>query len=149
MKIAKCSMGSFDVSCFDLPHNGTWNNGFLIKVDGQKVLYMTDFEYCKYRFKKQAVNHIIIECNYQQRFVDRDLPNYEHKIRGHCSFDTCLDFIRENKTSQLRTVTIIHMGGDTCNPQECVDEIKKVVGASVNVDYARPGLEVEMNLTPF
>lgn len=148
-KIAKTKIGEFDISCFDLPHNGTWNNGFLIKTDGQKVLYMTDFEYCKYRFKKQKINHMIIECNYQTGYVNRDLVNYEHKVRGHCSLDTCIGFIRENMTSALRTVTIIHMGHDTCNPQECVNEIKKIVGANVSVDYARPGLEVEMNSTPF
>lgn len=149
VKIGKRSFGNFEVSCFDLPHNGTWNNGFLIKADGQKFLYMTDFEYCKYHFKKQAVNHMIIECNYQNEYVNRDLANYEHKIRGHCSLDTCIGFIRENATSQLRTVTIIHMGAETCNPNECVDEIKKVVGAGVNVGYAIPGLMVDMNLTPF
>lgn len=148
-KIEKCQMGNFDVSCFDLPHNGTWNNGFLIKADDQKVLYMTDFEYCKYRFKKQKINHMIIECNYQTGYVNRDLVNYEHKVRGHCSLDTCIGFIRENMTSALRTVTIIHMGHDTCNPQECVEQIKEIVGTGVSVDYARPGMVVDMSDTPF
>lgn len=149
IEIDKRSFGEFDISCFELPHNGTWNNGFLIKVDGQKVLYMTDFEYCKYRFKKQEISHMVIECNYQKKLVDMDLPQYKHKIMGHCADTTCIDFIRENMTNQLRTITIIHMGAGTCNPKECAEEIKGVVGAGVSVDYARPGLEVDMNLTPF
>ncbi len=142
-KIQKKRFGVFKVQCFDLPHNGTENRGFLIEVDGEKILYMTDFEYCRYVFTKQNVNHILIECNYQQEYVDRDLPNFEHKIRGHCSLDTCKDFIRANATDALQTVLLLHMGQGTCNPIECVAEIQKVANKAY-VDYARAGLEVEL-----
>ena len=50
----KC--GPFMVQAFKLPHNGTPNYGFLITVDGQKILYMTDFEYCQYTFKNQKAH---------------------------------------------------------------------------------------------
>ena len=61
----KC--GPFMVQAFKLPHNRDPNYGFLITVDGQKILYMTDFEYCQYTFKNQKINHILIECNYQNK----------------------------------------------------------------------------------
>ena len=143
--------GKFSVKCFPLPHNGTDNFGFLIECDGQKILYMTDFEYCPYVFAKQKINHILIECNYQQELVDRDLPNYEHKIKGHCSLDTCKKFIEVNATDRLKTVLLVHMGVETCNPEECVSEIKKVVKSCVFVDYARKGLETILrdNICPF
>ena len=125
-KIQKKQFGSFNVKCFDLPHDGTENRGFLIEADRQKILYMTDFEYCRYVFKKQNVNHILIECNYQQEYVDRDLPNFEHKVRGHCSLDTCKEFVKTNATNSLETVMLLHMGQETCDPIECVEEIQKV-----------------------
>ena len=143
VKSSRIRMGSFNVTSFDLPHNGTWNSGFLIKVNGQKILYMTDFEYCQYNFRKLKVNHILIECNYQKELVSKDLPNYEHKIRGHASLDTCKGFIEANATDDLRTVLLLHMGSDTCNPEECVSEVQKVAGNAI-VDYARKGLEIEL-----
>ena len=135
--------GKFNVQCFDLPHNGTSNRGFLIEVDGQKILYMTDFEYCHYVFTKQKINHILIECNYQQELVDRDLPNYEHKIRGHCSLDTCKEFIKVNATDSLQTVILCHLGQETTEQEECVAEIQKVAN-NANVFVADRGLEVEL-----
>ena len=138
----KC--GPFMVQAFKLPHNGVSNYGFLITVDGQKILYMTDFEYCQYTFKNQKINHILIECNYQNKHVNRDLPNYEHKIRGHCELETCKGFIETNKSEELKTVLLLHMGGGTCDTTECVEEIQKITDANVRVDYARKGLGLEL-----
>ncbi len=144
----KRKFGNFNVQAFKLPHNGTPNYGYYIKVCGQSILYMTDFEYCAYNFLKQKVNHILIECNYMKDLVDRDLPQYEHKIRGHCSLDYCKKFIEDNKTSALRTVLLLHMGAETCEPMECVAEVQKVVPMA-NVDYAEKGKEWELSEFPF
>lgn len=135
--------GSFNTVCFQLPHNGVDNYGFYIKIENQKVLYLTDFEYCKFTFDTLDVNHILVECNYQKEFVNRMLANYEHKMRGHCSLDTCKDFVEANATDSLRTVLLLHMGVQTCNPYECVAEVQKVARKS-NVDFARQGLEIEL-----
>ncbi len=32
---------------------------------------------------------MLIECNYIADMVDMDIPNYEHKILGHCELETC------------------------------------------------------------
>lgn len=130
--------GNFVITPFNLPHNGTRNFGFLLRMGQKRALYLTDFEYCPYIFAKLKPNHIFIECNYQQDLVSRDLPNYEHKIRGHCSLDTCKKFIETNATDSLESVLLLHMGAETCNPTECVNEIKKV-SKSAWVDFARMG----------
>lgn len=146
------SFGGFKVQSFEVPHDNEPCVGYLITCpDGQKVLYATDFEYIKYNFQKIGIDHIIIECNYQQEYVNRDLPNFEHKIKGHCSLDTCKKFIEVNATDRLKTVLLVHMGVETCNAEECVSEIKKVVKSGVFVDYARKGLETILrdNICPF
>lgn len=150
-QVQKRGYGNFKITSFELPHDGINNCGFLIEISWQKILYMTDFEYCRYAFKKQKVNHILIECNYQQEYIDRDLPNFEHKVRGHCSLDTCKEFVKTNATDSLETVILLHIGQETCDPIECVAEIKKVANKAY-VDYARAGLEVELkgrNKCPF
>lgn len=140
-------LGSFDIMPFELPHNGEENYGYYIKCSGQKILYLTDFEYCKYSFTHLKVNHILVEANYQQKFTDKNSANYEHKILGHCSFDTCMDFIRNNKTNSLRTVLLLHLGVGTADGNEMVQEVKEIVCPSVVVDYARRGLSLELRDT--
>ena len=132
------------VRSFDVPHDNESCVGYLIECpNGERLLYATDCEYIKYSFKKMSLHHILIECNYQQELVDRDLPNYEHKIRGHCSLSTCKEFIKLNATDSLQTVILCHLGRETAEPEECVAEVQKIVPQST-VDYARTGLEVEL-----
>lgn len=145
----RMKFGGFSVQCFPLPHNGVANFGFYINVDGQKTLYLTDYEYCRFNFKSLQVNHIICECNYQQELVSRDLANYEHKIRGHCSLETCKSFIDANKTNAIRTVILCHMGVETTIAEECLSEVQNVVGDCVKCVCAAAGETVELSLYPF
>lgn len=147
--IQKAKLGSFKIKSFDLPHDGTENRGFLIEVDGQKVLYMTDFEYCRYNFKKSKINHILIECNYQKEYAESGSANFEHKVKGHSSLDYVRKFILDNKTDSLMNVILLHRGISTTDPEECIVEVQKVVGAGINVYMAKAGLEVELKDTPF
>lgn len=139
----------FSVQCFPLPHNGTANFGFYINADGQKILYLTDYKYCRFNFKSLQVNHIVCECNYQQELVSRDLANYEHKIKGHSSLEYCKRFISDNKTNALRTVILCHMGAETTIAEECLAEVQNVVGEGVKCLVATAGLEVELSQYPF
>lgn len=131
-------MGSFRIKAFQVPHNGTRNCGFLIYADGQKFLYMTDYEYCPYNFAKQKINHMLIECNYIKDMVDTDIPNFEHKIRGHAELDTVRKFVEVNNSDALQNVILCHLGNGSSDKNRIIAEIKKVaVGA--NVDIAEPG----------
>lgn len=135
--------GSFTIQCFQLPHNGTTNYGFYIKADGQKLLYMTDMEYCPYNFAKQAVNHMLIECNYIADMVDRDIPNYEHKILGHCELETCKQIVETNKSDALQNVILCHTAKETCDKDRIIAKIKKIV-PSANVSVAQGGMEWDL-----
>lgn len=151
-KMQRRYFGGFMVRSFDVPHDNEPCVGYLIECpNGERLLYATDCEYIRYSFKKMSLNHILIECNYQQELVDRDLPQYVHKIRGHCSLSTCKEFIKVNATDSLQTVILCHLGQETAEPEECVAEIQKVVPWA-NVDYARAGFEIELknkNECPF
>lgn len=149
MKMQVRTYGGFFIKSFDLEHDGTENRGFFIQTeDNQKILYLTDFEYCRYNFASQKVHHIICECNYQEELVSRDLPQYEHKIKGHCSLETCKNFIKASKTNALRNVILCHMGEDTAIPEECVAEVQKVAGME-NVSISVPEKEIELSQYPF
>lgn len=127
------------IQSFRLPHDETFSYGFLIRHAETKetLLYLTDFEYCPYVFKACKVNHFIVECNYQPQYVDLDKGNKSHKLCGHCSIDTLKRFLKVNETDYTKSVLLIHMGKDSTNPKECVEEIKNVLSGNVVVDYAR------------
>ena len=143
------TVGSFKVMGIQVPHDGAENYGFIIKVENQILFYFTDFECCIPVLKCFEPNHILVECNYQQGLVNQDLPNYVHKLKGHCSLETCKSFIAANKTNALRTVILCHMGDETTIAEECLSEVQKVAGEGVKCVCASAGETVELSLYPF
>ena len=145
----KIRYGSFTIQAFKVPHDGVPCYGFYITVAGHRILYATDFEYCKYVFKNQNINHILIEANHSKELLDRGKANYVHSIRGHASIDTTCKFLEANKTSHLRTVILVHLSSE-CGDEKMFKEMaEKVVDCPVYV--ARAGLEIELkeNNCPF
>lgn len=133
------------MQCFKLPHGETSSYGVLIEHDsGEKILYLTDLEYCPFNFTRQAVNHILIECNYQSEYVDLDAANKEHKLRGHCSLPTAVEFVKHNVTPALESITLIHASVRTTNRNECIWEMRKAAD-KCNVFFARNGCEYFLN----
>ena len=114
-----------------------------------KLLYLTDFEHCRYKFKSMELNHLVIGCNYCEELIDRNNSKWEHQITGHCSLSTCKQFIKENRTESLRTVTLVHLSGDSSDACKIQKEIQEVAGSNVLVQIGRAGLEVDLNLCTF
>lgn len=152
--------GSFIVTPFELPHTtydketnqlvSCSNYGYLVgHKEMGRLLYMTDFEYCNYSFHRMQVEHMVIECNYCEELVDKTEANYSHRLKGHCSLSTCKQFIKENFTESLRTVTLVHLSGQTSDSRKIQKEIQEVAGSNVLVQIGRAELEVDLNLCPF
>lgn len=146
--------GNFDINAFAITDkNGKFmhtNNdgsecpcyGFLIEhEDMGKFLYITDTELVKWRFS--GINHILISCNYQKKYIS-DSAKRNHVLRGHMELETVKNFIKANKSNALRTVILCHLSGDSCNAEECLADVQKVVGESVSVVVAHKGLEIEL-----
>lgn len=131
--------GGFALQAFRLPHGDEICFGLLIRHKrGDTALYMTDFGYTEYSFVGCKVNLFIVECNWQEKYVDMESENFKHKVADHCSFEVCKKFLEVNKTDSMNGVLLVHMGKDSANPKECVAEIQNVLGDGVKVDYARP-----------
>lgn len=132
--------GGFFVQSFQLPHGETNSYGFLIRhlKTNETLIYITDAEYCPFVFKASRIDYFLIECNYQKEYIDLDAPNKEHKLKGHCSLDTCREFVKANISDSMQNIILCHLGLESTNAKECVSEIEKVVNSYVFVDYARP-----------
>lgn len=149
--LKKQKIGSFTITPFNVPHDTDIEcYGYLIEHEEMgKLLFMTDLEYCRYNFSKQGINHILIESNYSMDLVDRDEPNYEHRLRGHMSLDTALKFISTNDNPMLLNVVLIHLSDKSGDPAQFTEKTKKTIEYGANVYVARKGLEVDLNLCPF
>lgn len=144
-------IGSFSVTPFNVPHDTEIEcYGYLIKHEEMgQLLFMTDLEYCKYDFSKLNIEHIMVEANYDMELVDRDEPNYEHRLRGHMSLDTALKFISTNDNPALRNVVLIHLSDKSGNPALFKQKTEETIKYGADVYIAEKGLEVDMNLCPF
>lgn len=135
--------GGFQVFSFDLPHDGTENRGFLIRKNDEVILYMTDFQYCKYKFYPNiAINHMIIEANYAKEFISNYAINRTHVFRGHAELQTTLDFIKKNQSPKLQTVILSHLSAGNADKAYFIDEASKIVRCGLYV--AEKGLKIEL-----
>lgn len=149
--LKKCQIGNFTVTPFNVPHDTDIEcYGYLIEHEEMgKLLFMTDLEYCKYNFSKQNINHVMIETNYDMELVNKDEPNYEHRLRGHMSLDTATKFISTNDNSQLLNVVLIHLSEKSGNPAKFTEEMQRIIKYGADVYVAKKGLEVNLSLCPF
>lgn len=146
----KIRYGSFGVQAFKVPHDGVPCYGFYITVDGHRILYATDFEYLPCSFKNVQLTDMIVECNHQTELIDKGQAKYPHQIKGHCSLDTLIEkVIKENMTSDLRTVILCHLSQENADPDKMLVEVQNVVGDGVKCVCASAGETVELSLHPF
>lgn len=138
------TFGSYRVQCFKVPHNDTECYGFYIKSGEHRILYATDFEFISHNFKNVRLTNIIIECNYQNKYLNMDAENLSHKVLGHCELETCKEFIKANATDALKSVLLTHIGIGTADAKEMVNKIQKCLKTPCSVDYARPNQVYEL-----
>lgn len=148
-ELQRVCLGGFTIQPFYLPHNGVPNFGYLIEHDEMgKLLFMTDMEYCRYDFKALSINHLLVEANYDMELVDRSIPNYEHKLMGHCSIQTACGIIRANQTPELRTVTLCHLGAFS-DEEDFKRQAAESAGPGVDIAVADFSKVFNMSLIPF
>lgn len=152
--------GEWRVKCLDLTTlDGKWTHtntdgtecpcyGFYIThPDMGKMVYITDTEFVKWKFKE--INHILISCNYMKKYLSDDEAKRNHVLRGHMELETVKEFVKANKSNDLRNVILCHLSGENANGEEVVAEVQKVAGIGVKVDYAAAGKEWELSELPF
>ena len=152
-------IGSWIIVPFYLPHttrdkdSGALmpcpNFGYLIQCGDEKLLYLTDFEFCKYVFKRQRINYMVLECNHMDNLMDSSSANYIHALKGHSSLSVVKGFVEVNKTPDLRNVILCHLSSENADPETMQKEVQSVAGKWVNVEVAHAGDEYLLSKYPF
>lgn len=147
-KRQKTHLGEFECESFELPHNGCPNVGYLIRVGGQVIAYMTDMEYCGWDLSKQNINVMLIEMNYQKDRIDGN-SHMTHVVLGHAEEQTTIEVIKHNM-KHLRTVILCHMSNSGALDRElAMQRIKEAIPAYIEVEFAKENTVIDLSEIPF
>lgn len=144
----------FAILPFNSEHDAAEPLGFLIQYrpTGEKILFLTDSYYSKYRFK--GLNYIMIECNYILDTLDWNIEHgYINEamkprlLQSHFSLEHVKQFLRANNLSQCREIILLHLSENNSDAGRMVQEIRKATG--IEPKMAAPGLEVPLELYPY
>ena len=149
------SIGQFNILPFDIEHDAKEPVGFIIydTVTDEKILFITDSYYCKYKFT--GITSMIIECNYTDEKlkenveageVDKELK--DRVIRSHFSLENVKDLINANDGNIIGSVILIHMSDRNSEPHRMKREIQDINHVE-NVYVASKGMEIDICDLPF
>ena len=137
--------GDFKVKAFDVDHDDTPCCGFYVThPDMGNLVFLTDAGYCRYSFRHLAVQHLMVECNYQDSKFEVKTAKADHVLRGHMSEKTMHEFIRSNSSECLSDVVILHLSEDNAEYGEVLANIRKVVKKGTGAFVAYPGLNITL-----
>nr|DAR82816.1 MAG TPA: Metal-dependent hydrolases of the beta-lactamase superfamily I [Caudoviricetes sp.] len=146
--------GEFRVIPFDVIHDVPCYGYLIEHKEMGKLLFVTDTEYLKYRF--EGINHIMVEANYAQDIIDENVNNgyipkslRDRIMKSHTSITTAKGIVQANKNPMLRNVILLHLSGHNSDPKRFREEVRNVLGDYCNVDVAKAGLTMDLNLCPF
>jgi phosphoribosyl 1,2-cyclic phosphodiesterase len=131
-------IGPWSVRPFLVQHDAAEPLGFLIAGGGEKLLYLTDSFYCRYKFT--GLNIIMIECNYALDILDRNVeagavpPEVRRRLlRSHFSLENVKNFLRANDLRQVREIHLIHLSDGNSDAERFKREIMEVTGKPVYI----------------
>lgn len=140
-------LGGFRITPFYVPHDGTPCFAYqIIHEEIGKLLFLTDLEYCKYKFKD--ISQVLIEANYSKESINQGNPNFGHIIKGHMELQTTLDFLYTNDNPSLMNVVLLHLSDSNSDSEYFTQKAIEIVSGA-NVYVADVGMEIQLNKEPF
>ena len=153
-KAKQFDVADFKILSFDTEHDCAEPLGFLIqyKPTREKLLYLTDSYYCKYKFKE--LNYIMIECNYIKETLHENIASGRiseaakpRLLQSHFSLDHVKQFLQANDLSECRKIILLHLSDYNSDSARMVREIGELT--DIDTIVAEVGQEIELELWPY
>lgn len=133
------TIGTWTILPFDVEHDVEEPLGFLmINQAGEKLVFVTDSYYCRYRFP--GLTHIMIEANFSERILDENIvagrvPQAMKRrlIRSHFSLEHAKDFLKANDLSKVSEIWLLHLSDTNSDENVFKREIQALTGKQVFV----------------
>lgn len=130
-------VGTWTVLPFDAVHDVDCL-GFLLQSGEEKLLYLTDTAYCKYRFN--GLTHIMVECNHASDIIKANVAagvlSVELKnriIQTHFSLANVREFLKSNDLSKVREIWLMHLSDDNSDADRFKQEVQATTGKPVYI----------------
>lgn len=132
-------LGTWTILPFYTVHDAAEPLGFLLaNRAGDKLLYLTDTAYSKYRFR--GLTHLMLECNYSLDILRENAANgtipvdlKNRIIRTHFSLENVKDFLRANDLSKVQEIWLIHLSDGNSDAERFKREIQELTGKPVYI----------------
>lgn len=134
--------GGFRIQSWECIHDVPCAGYLIDHPDMGRMLYATDTEYVRYRFK--GITHFLIEANWAEEYVNRDEKKYHHVLTGHMSLETAIGCIKANINSQTRHVILCHLSIGNASPKAFQEAVEGIVNEECRVAIAQSGMVVEL-----
>lgn len=148
------TIGDFNIMAFDTEHDAREPLGYLIhyKPTGEKLLFLTDSFYCKYKF--QGLNYIMIESNYIKETLDKNIADgfideamKPRLLQSHFSLENVKKFLQANDLKDCRQIVLLHLSERNASAPIMIEEIEALTGIKTIV--ADKGVEINLELYPY
>ena len=148
------TVGDFAILPFPTEHDCEGSLGYLIQYrpTGEKLLFLTDSFYCKYKFK--GLNYIMIESNYIKETLDANIEagliNEAMKprlLQSHFSLENVKKFLQANDLGSCRRIVLLHLSDFNSSGARMVKEIEKLTGIETTI--ATAGLVLNLEQYPY
>ena len=132
-------LGEWIVLPFPAEHDCEGAMGFLLaNRAGEKLLYLTDSYYCKYKFS--GLTHLLLECNHSYEILDENVASgalplemKKRLIQSHMSLENAKKFLQANDLSKVKEIHLIHLSERNSDAKRFKREVQEVSGKPVFV----------------
>lgn len=137
-------VGNFTILPFELEHDVP-NVGFLISDGEEKLLYITDTYYCRFRFKD--VDHIMVECNHSYEILNQRVDDgclhekrMERLIQSHFSLENVIKFLKSMDLTKCQDIRLLHLSDENSDAALFKQAVEAATGKYVVVEQERSPL---------
>lgn len=138
------TLGDFQVTAFNVPHDSSDNVGYFIEAGGTDICLITDAGMVTDEMKTfiSRAHHLVIEANHDEEMVmSGPYPQFlKERIlsgTGHLSNRSCGEAIAQNMSEHLKRVWLCHLSEENNHPElarKTVESILRSYGIVVGAD---------------
>ena len=142
-------VGGFKIQAIPLVHSVECYGYIIEHEECGKIIFCTDTSQIPYRFKN--VQHYLVESNNElDEMIDNLCDNIVSRSHNddHMELSDTIEFLKENYSSDLQSITLIHLSQTNIDADKAVQQVKDELGFA-NVKYAKSGLEITLNKAEF
>jgi len=138
-------VGSWSILPFQVEHDTAEPLGYLLVSGMEKLLFVTDTAYIKYKdwheyIKPIPLTHIMIEANYSLDIIREKAKTGKTNralksrvIRSHMSLETLVELLKSNELSNVHEIFLLHLSDRNSDEIKFKQEVQKLTGKVVHI----------------